>query len=314
MNKPRLMHGGWAIMLALSAFAGGFAGQLSHAGAQSAPPGVTIDAQDRALIERGRTQLKDNKFAAAAATLTRVVENEKVPPEWMAIAFFYRGIANRMNRQPEAAIADFVNAVWFNLLPDAIVAQAYFHRAHAYATLGKFNEALADFDRAQEMAPNEKRIAEARKAVEAMAQSDVTGTLSGQAPQQDDQNSSADVSGLAPSPFPNRPPSVVPAPPREANASDAAAATTSSGPATTAGVQIQLGALANRALAESTWTRVSEQNRDLLGRLQPAYEEITKDGQRITRLRAGPAQSLAEARALCSALNRRGQDCIVIPR
>ncbi|MBZ0215944.1 MAG: SPOR domain-containing protein, partial [Fimbriimonadaceae bacterium] len=84
--------------------------------------------------------------------------------------------------------------------------------------------------------------------------------------------------------------------------------------APTTGYRIQLGALGTRALAESSWASLREQHSDLLGNMNPSYENITRGDKTITRLRAGYASSALAARSLCAQLIKRGQECIVVTR
>ncbi len=282
-----------------------------------------ITDESRALIEQGRSQLQENNHSAAVTTLTRVIRNEKVPPEWLAIAFFYRGIAYRSTNEQDSAVADFVNALWLQTLPPQIAAQAHFHRAQIYVAQGKFDEALADFDDAQNLAPDEPRIKQARDAAQAYMNGETTGSVNGVPLSREDavRNALGNGAVLAPAPFMERPRAVVssssetretttqPQAPSQAPAEVPQNA--SNGPT---GIQIQLGALGSRALAESEWARVREQHRDLLGRMQVNYEAVTRNGRTITRLRAGYASNLMEARNLCAKLVQRGQDCIVVSR
>ena len=81
----------------------------------------------------------------------------------------------------------------------------------------------------------------------------------------------------------------------------------------TARYQVQL--LAGRSADEvrSAWTKLKAQNADLLGPLSPTLAP-TDLGERGTyfRLRAGPLESEAKARALCDRLSGRGASCIII--
>lgn len=77
--------------------------------------------------------------------------------------------------------------------------------------------------------------------------------------------------------------------------------------------QVQL--LAGRSADEvrSAWTKLKAKNSDLLGPLSPTLAP-TQLGDRGTyyRLRAGPLESEAKARALCDRLSGRGASCIII--
>ena len=291
--------------------------QVTFAQNSQSSPSIITD-ESRALIEEGRAQLQAGNIPAAITSLTRVIRNEKIPPEWLAIAFFYRGIANRLTNESETAVADFVNALWLQTLPAQIVAQAHFHRAHSYVSLGKYDEAMSDFNEAQRLSPNEPRIAQARDTLKAHMNGETTGSINGAPISRDDaiRNALGNGAVLAPAPFMERPRAVFPANPENQTTSANAPVTQNSARQTRTvnGFRIQLGALASRTIAESTWTRVHEQYRDLLGGMQPTYEAVTRDGRTVTRLRAGYLPDIGKARELCASLKRRGQECIVVTR
>lgn len=303
---------------------------LAPLGAQSEPQSnlsasSPIVEQSRKLVDQGRSQLQDGKFSAAAETMSRVIRNEKSPAEWLAIAFFYRGIANRSRSKPEAAIADFVNALWLRTLPDPIIAQTHFHRALSYAAIRQFDEAMADFDIAQRLAPQEQSIKDARENVRSYMTGETTGSIAGVplSPEDAVRNALGNGEALAPTTYANRPRAVVPSdpenqtvvslPPVQQTHQQTVGTPQTLGRATT-GYRIQLGALASRGQAQSAWVEASEKYRELLRGLEPSYETITRAGKAITRLRAGYIENALAARNLCKQLISRGQDCIVVSR
>ncbi len=264
----------------------------------------------RAKIEQGRTELQANNYAAASTILTGVIRDEQTPPDWMAIAFFYRGIANRMTGQNSAAVADFINALWLDTLPEIIQSQAYFHRAYARAAMGDLDEALADLDEASKLTPDEPRIVEARNQMLELSGREITGTIGQpgrQTPEEAVQNA---ISGIATSQIL---PGSIPATPQPAPS--VPARQVSLQPANNPpGIRIQLGALDTQATANAEWQRISRRHQDILGNLTPSFQTITRDGKSMVRLQAGPAASLPAARNLCALLKGRGQDCIAIGR
>lgn len=77
--------------------------------------------------------------------------------------------------------------------------------------------------------------------------------------------------------------------------------------------QVQL--LAGRSADEvrSAWTKLKAKNSDLLGPLSPTLAPTQLSGRgTYYRLRAGPLESEATARALCDRLSGRGASCIII--
>lgn len=270
----------------------------------------------REQIEQGRKQLQENNYPGAASTLTQVIRNEHTPPDWMAIAFFYRGISNRMSGKNNAAIADFINALWLETLPTPIQAQAYYHRAHSYAALSKVDEALADLEQAALLAPHEERIAQARtELLEASGRETTASTTPsseltlenraaiaarpslGDTLYSQPQSGASSMSSQSPV-TPTRPARQISLQPETRRD----------------GIRIQLGALGSQAVAEAEWQRISQMHRDVLDGLSPRYEIVTRDGKSMVRLQAGPAASLSSARNLCALLQGRGQDCITVPR
>ena len=77
-------------------------------------------------------------------------------------------------------------------------------------------------------------------------------------------------------------------------------------------VQIQLMADPSEDTIRRVWQRVQRQNPALLANRALSVQTTKSGGQLLYRLRVGPFRDGAEARALCTALKDRGQDCIVV--
>jgi len=77
--------------------------------------------------------------------------------------------------------------------------------------------------------------------------------------------------------------------------------------------RVQLAAVRGHDQAMVMWDNLTATHSDLLGSLEPDISaRKTRQNRRIYRLRAGPLASRADADAVCSALERRNVDCLVI--
>ena len=87
---------------------------------------------------------------------------------------------------------------------------------------------------------------------------------------------------------------------------------TEAGGTAAAGAKVQLYSARSRDRALAAWTRLSSEEKDLLGSLahRVVKAEIPKRGV-FYRLRAGPLANRAAARRLCGLLKGRGRDCFV---
>ena len=87
---------------------------------------------------------------------------------------------------------------------------------------------------------------------------------------------------------------------------------TEAGGTAAAGAKVQLFSARSRERALAAWTRLSSEEKDLLGSLahRVVKAEIPKRGV-FYRLRAGPLANRAAARRLCGLLKSRGRDCFV---
>ncbi len=78
--------------------------------------------------------------------------------------------------------------------------------------------------------------------------------------------------------------------------------------------RIQIGSFADAKAAQSQWQGLRRNHRDVLGPLKMHIEKVTLDNGRKTvyRLQAGPMDSPAEVRKVCSALAERKVGCILV--
>lgn len=111
-------------------------------------------------------------------------------------------------------------------------------------------------------------------------------------------------------------PSAAPAvPPKPAKPVETPKVTPPEAPKAAAGGRYQVQLFAGRSAdeANAAWKKLKAKNADVLGPLSPALARADL-GDRGTfyRLRAGPIESEAKAKALCSALAGRGAPCIII--
>ena len=106
----------------------------------------------------------------------------------------------------------------------------------------------------------------------------------------------------------SRPPAVAQKEP-EAEAAKAPEAEAAGAPS---GAKVQLFSARSRARALAAWTRLSSEEKELLGSLshRVVKAEIPKRGV-FYRLRAGPLADKAAAKRLCQLLKGRGRDCFV---
>mgnify|MGYP002713102058 CR=1 FL=1 len=260
-----------------------------------------LAAYQRALEESRKDIIAENP-AAAIARLDQLLADEEVPGELMALAFFYRGVAHDKRRDPNATLSDMKNALWFNILPQQLQAQALVRQATAYARLGRRDDAVAAVREARRLAPTDEQIRLAAAALEGkLPTPEETASI--------DPNKSVVTKNQERVPTPSDNPlnGITAAAPM----SVATKMTQPDAPADRGG--IQLGALPNQQTAEAEWARISRANADLLATLQPRYEQ-SPGGGGLIRLRAGPVSSYGESEALCAKLRGRGQDCFPVAR
>lgn len=99
-----------------------------------------------ALIERGRAYLDLKDYPRAAADAENAV---RLAPK-LAAAYNLRGTALRNSGRLDDAVEDFSRAL--SLLPDM---DNYFQRAATYQILGEHQQAIADFNAAIEISPEQ---------------------------------------------------------------------------------------------------------------------------------------------------------------
>src|SRR5690349_943134 len=93
----------------------------------------------------------------AIAACTRVLDNTQAEA-WRGAAFWWRGIAERRAGRAERARADFTSAVAAlsrQIAASPLSYEAYFQRGQLLAYLQRYDEALADYDAADRIAPNQ---------------------------------------------------------------------------------------------------------------------------------------------------------------
>lgn len=77
---------------------------------------------------------------------------------------------------------------------------------------------------------------------------------------------------------------------------------------------IQLGSLKSSDLAEAEWTRISNKNKDILGKYKPMIQKVDLGVEQgiYYRLRAGAFQNKEQAKKVCASLKERKVECLVI--
>ena len=97
----------------------------------------------------------------------------------------------------------------------------------------------------------------------------------------------------------------------EATKVEAASADNLAAAAARSKIQIQLAADPSEATVRSMWKRIQQANSDILRDRTLAIQTTISGGKTFYRLRVGPFDDGATARAVCQALKARGQDCLV---
>lgn len=77
------------------------------------------------------------------------------------------------------------------------------------------------------------------------------------------------------------------------------------------GPAIQLGAYLSPDDALTMWRALARRNGDLLAGREPVVSQLVGANRTLYGLRAGPFETVAEARGLCAALQARNEDCLV---
>ena len=101
----------------------------------------------------------DGSLEAKIAACTKAIEEKKLDPVIISIAYTNRGRWYVEKTQVDKAIADFSRAIAI----DARAAPAFFHRAQLHAAAGRKEQAIADFKKVLEMSPGDAATREGLK-------------------------------------------------------------------------------------------------------------------------------------------------------
>ena len=101
-------------------------------------------------LREGVESLAGDRYGEAARMFSALLEGSGLEARWRAAVLGRRGETYRLTGRYEEALADFDRAI--ELDPD--YAWAIANRGEAYEALGRYEEALADFDRAMEFDPD----------------------------------------------------------------------------------------------------------------------------------------------------------------
>jgi len=107
------------------------------------------------------------------------------------------------------------------------------------------------------------------------------------------------------------PPVAPPAPAPKIVPPPTPATTVAKAPATTSGMQVQLGALDSEQAAMTEWQRLSKRMPDLLGTRHPAVFRTEHDGKTLWRLRTGGFADIAAATSFCAHVKSKGVGCAI---
>ena len=261
----------------------------------AAPAARADEARNKeiaATLKKGRDLIERGRDGEARALLTPLIADPSTPAELMALAFFFRGVANDRLKRPEEALADLGNAIWFDNLPEALRAQAHVRRASSLMQLGRVAEAKQDAEAAHALAPGDATIAQAVEAIRRAPDEKAAVQA---------QTSQITKNEERITQLPDPAPAVSPA------MSESTAALPADG-AKAAGFAIQLGAIGNKATAQNEWQRIAAAHGDLLAGLEARYLQRGN----LTKLQAGPLPSYQASVELCGKLQQRGQDCFAV--
>lgn len=124
-----------------------------------AGPAAAADADARAIaagpkqLAYGLHFMKAKDYPRAIVHLTEAIQTHTLEPEQLSDAYYFRGRALVRTQRPELALADFTQAVAF--WPKNVKALRV--RCRALTLKGDLPDALADCDRAVELAPEDWR-------------------------------------------------------------------------------------------------------------------------------------------------------------
>jgi SPOR domain len=77
-------------------------------------------------------------------------------------------------------------------------------------------------------------------------------------------------------------------------------------------VRIQLASVKSATAARRLWSRLQQQEPDILGPLRPRVERAALERGTVYRVQAGPLVDRKAAQRICAALERRKLDCMVV--
>jgi len=287
-------------------------------------------AEAQAAVDAAIKHLEAGKSEVAAQALTKTLAAGRLPPEIMAKALFYRGMAYRQQKKPAQAIADLTSALWLKGgLTDRERADALKQRAAAYEEAG-----LTD---------NGGAIAAVSRHADSSASASWGGTTKAAgdsgaaAPQASGWNIFGDLFGLsgAPSPPPPPPtpaPSAAPMPADAVELGAPASASTKAASGWTRNthvapqletaavreapegrIRIQVGMARTHDQAQAMAVKIKRQYGQVVGQREPEIDEaVVGNMGSFYRVRVGPFASPQEGQAACAKLKGSGLDCLVV--
>ena len=96
----------------------------------------------------GGRAMQRGEFAPAVEHMTRAIESGELGPEYLAATHLSRGQARYHLADYEGAIKDFTASMDADVMNARLTGIALGSRASAYRQLGRYDEAIADFDQA----------------------------------------------------------------------------------------------------------------------------------------------------------------------
>lgn len=118
-----------------------------------AAPAMAQTASESSAIEefkRGQVSADAKNNDETIKIMTGVIETNKLPKEWAPFPYFYRGQAYRRLEKYNDALADFDKAT--EIKPD--LAPAFFESGMAYYAQEKYKQAIGSYDKAVKIDPN----------------------------------------------------------------------------------------------------------------------------------------------------------------
>lgn len=102
---------------------------------------ISMDGEENesSLLLRGRCYLESGEYSSAICDFSKLIEKSRIPDY-----YFYRGMAKASLKDYEGSINDYTLAIEF----DSSDAQMYISRGYAYKSVGRYQEAIQDYQRA----------------------------------------------------------------------------------------------------------------------------------------------------------------------